>query len=170
MMRIGILCMGGTFDKVYGSGAGVRELSFPKVSAAASIVSRFGVSDARVIYDADLAKDSLDMTNEDRTMVAEWCENVDSASCVVVHGTDTMIDTAKVVAARRLDKVIVFTGASQPAAMRDTDAEFNLGGAIIAAQISIPGVYIVMNGTCFKWYACQKNPTTGRFEAKTSPM
>lgn len=170
MARVSMLCVGGAFDKVYGSGAGVRELSFPPASAASGMVSRFGVSNVEVVYDADKAKDSLDMTDSDRNTVADWCAGVDSVSCVVVHETDTMIDTAKVVAARKIDKVIVFTGASQPASMRDTDAEFNLGGAIIAAQVSIPGVYIVMNGTCFKWYACQKNPTTGRFEAKTSPM
>lgn len=166
MARVSILCLGGTFDKVYGSGSGVRELSFPPVSAVSGMVSRFGVASVEVAYDANTVKDSLDMTDADRNMAAYWCEHVDSNSCVVVHGTDTMIKTAEVVAGRKLNKVIVFTGASQPAAMRDTDAEFNLGGAIIASQISIPGVYIVMNGVCFKWYACQKNPTTGRFEAK----
>lgn len=169
MAHVSILCLGGTFDKVYGNGAGVRELSFPQVSAVSNMVSRFGISDTEVVYEANLAKDSLDMTNADRDRVADWCASIDSKACVVVHGTDTMIKTAEVVAARKLDKVIVFTGASQPAAMRDTDAEFNLGGAIIASQVSIPGVYIVMNGLCFKWYACQKNPTTGRFEAKQAP-
>ena len=169
MARVSILCLGGTFDKVYGVGGGVRELSFSPISAASGMVSRFGISDAEVVYDGNKAKDSLDMTNTDRETVADWCTSVDSKSCVIVHGTDTMIKTAEAVAKRKLDKIIVLTGASQPAAMRDTDAEFNLGGAIIASQISIPGVYIVMNGKCFKWYACQKNPTTGRFEAKGVP-
>lgn len=166
MARVCILCLGGTFDKVYGIGSGVRELSFPPVSAVSGMVSRFGISSVEVVYNANTAKDSLDMTNVDRDMVADWCANVDSRACVIVHGTDTVIKTAEAVSKRKLDKVIVFTGASQPAAMRDTDAEFNLGGAIIASRTSVSGVYIVMNGMCFKWYECQKNPTTGRFEAK----
>ncbi|MCE9643253.1 MAG: asparaginase [Candidatus Andersenbacteria bacterium] len=169
IMRTSILCLGGTFDKVYGRGANVRDFSFPRVSAATSMANRFGLLNVDVVYDADSAKDSMDMTDADRARVAEWCKNVDTKACVVVHGTDTMIETAEVVAKQKLNKAIVITGASQPAAMRDTDAEFNLGGAIIASQISIPGVYIVMNGNCFKWYACQKNPATGWFEAKGTP-
>lgn len=75
-----------------------------------------------------------------------------------------MIDTARVVAKYCPNKVVTLTGALQPARVRDTDAEFNLGGAIIATQVAPPGVYIVMNGVAYQWDTCKKNPVTGYFE------
>ncbi len=162
MTTINILSTGGTFDKAYGSGAGVKNFSFPKTSAVEEIVARLGITNIKVSYEPDRAKDSLDMGDIDRAFIADWCATHEHS--VVIHGTDTMIDTARVVAQRCPDKVVILTGALQPARMRDTDAEFNLGGAIIAAQASAPGVYIVMSGTIYSWDKCKKNPTTGHFE------
>ncbi len=164
MQTINILCTGGTFDKVYGSGAGVRNFSFPEVSAVEDIATRLGIRNMKVSYESTIAKDSLDMTDDDRNLIAEWCADNSSNRCVVIHGTDTMIDTARVVAKRCPDKVVVLTGALQPARMRDTDAEFNLGGALIAAQTCSPGVYIVMGGMIYQWNKCKKNSITGHFE------
>ena len=161
-MTINILSTGGTFDKAYGSGAGVKNFSFPQTSAAEEMITRLGLTNIEVSYQPDRAKDSLDMDDTDRTFIADWCATHDRS--VVIHGTDTMIETARVVAKRCPDKVVVLTGALQPARMRDTDAEFNLGGAVIAAQASVHGVYIVMNGKLFIWDKCKKNPTTGHFE------
>ena len=164
MATINVLSTGGTFDKAYGSGAGVRNFSFPEVSAVEDIATRLGIRNMKVSYEAARAKDSLDMTDDDRNFIAEWCADNSRDRCVVIHGTDTMIDTARVVAKRCPDKVVVLTGALQPARMRDTDAEFNLGGALIAAQACSPGVYIVMSGMIYPWDKCKKNSTTGHFE------
>lgn len=166
MKIVNILCTGGTFDKAYGSGAGVRNFSFPEISAVEDIIIRLGIRHSKVSYEPAKAKDSLDMTDDDRRRIADWCgNNSDPCNCrVVIHGTDTMIDSARTVAERGLSRVIVFTGALQPARMRDTDAEFNLGGAIIAAQVCTPGVYIVMGGRIYPWDKCKKNPTTGHFD------
>ncbi len=164
MTTINVLSTGGTFDKAYGSGAGVRNFSFPEVSAVEDIATRFGIRNMNVSYESARAKDSLDMTDDDRNFIAEWCADKSRDRCVVIHGTDTMIDTARVVAKKCPDKVVVLTGALQPARMRDIDAEFNLGGALIAAQTCSPGVYIVMSGTIYPWDKCKKNPTTGHFE------
>ncbi len=163
MTMIDVLCTGGTFDKAYGSGAGVRNFSFPEVSAVEDIAARLGIRNIKVSYEPERAKDSLDMTDEDRDFIANWCADDSRGHCVVIHGTDTMIDTARVVA-RRCLKVVVLTGALQPARMRDTDAEFNLGGAVIAAQVCAPGVYIVMSAAIYPWDKCKKNPLTGPFE------
>ena len=50
---------------------------------------------------------------------------------IVTHGTDTMIETAKYVAAAkgRLQKTVVFTGAMRPQKLIDSDAAFNIGVA-----------------------------------------
>ena len=158
-----ILCTGGTFDKIYGTGAGVRNFTFPEVSAVTGIVAKFHVADVDVTYDPVRAMDSLDMTDADRDFIAGWCSQYPAGRCVVIHGTDTMIKTASVIAGRNLDNTVVLTGALQPTRMRDSDAEFNLGGAIIAAQTCPPGVFIVMHGRVFAWNQCRKNPVTGQF-------
>lgn len=46
-------------------------------------------------------------------------------------------------------KTIVFTGAMLPARFIDSDATFNIGGAVIAAQSLPPGLYLVMHGKVF---------------------
>lgn len=164
MKLVSILSVGGTFEKVYGSGLGVRELSFPETSAAAKIVARLGIKDVTVDYDQAWAKDSLDMTDDDRGAICNFCCRGDHERCVVVHGTDTMVKTAEVLARNCPGKVIILTGALQPACMLGSDAEFNLGCAIMAARTCQPGVYIAMGGNLFQWDNCRKNPLTGRFE------
>ncbi len=179
---IDVLCTGGTFEKVYGSGAGVRNFSFPAKSAVEAILARFGVSDVPITYIQAQAKDSLDMNENDRYQIALYCINGNTTASVVIHGTDTMIETAGIihrhiakfgsgtttshaVQSYLAKKVVVLTGALQPACMRESDAEFNLGGALVAAQTCPPGVFIVMGGRIYPWDKCKKNPTTGHFES-----
>jgi L-asparaginase len=165
MNHVSILVTGGTFEKVYGRGLGVRELSFPETSAAATIVARHNIKGVTVDYDHTRAKDSLDMTDEDRGAIADWCSQHSYGRCVIIHGTDTMVQTARFVALNCPVNVVVLTGALQPACMRDSDAEFNLGCAIMAARTCQSGVYIAMGGNLFQWDNCRKNPITGHFEA-----
>ena len=82
---------------------------------------------------------------------------------VITHGTDTMINTAKVLK-NISGKTIVMTGSMYPAQFRDSDAVFNIGCAVTAAQILGPGVYIVMNGRIFKPHQVRKNVELNRFE------
>ncbi len=164
MISILIITTGGTFDKEYARGAGVRSLSFGPETAVANV---FG----RVIVPADwvvtplMAKDSLDMTDADRLQILGLCTETSSQAIIITHGTDTMVQTAGFIAKANLKKTIVLTGAAQPARMRDSDADFNLGFAVAAAQFKPAGVYVAMNGTAFSWDHCRKNPETGVFEA-----
>jgi L-asparaginase len=159
-----IITTGGTFDKEYGRGAGVRSLSFGKTSAVVNVLNRVVVPRAWKVKPL-LAKDSLDFTEQDRRNILDVCAKTPCRSIVVTHGTDTMTQTAGFVARPKLNKTIVFTGAAQPARMRDTDADFNLGFAVAAAQLKSPGVYVAMNGGVFTWNKVRKNPRTGVFEA-----
>jgi L-asparaginase len=159
-----IITTGGTFDKEYGRGAGVRGLSFGKTSAVVNVLRRVVVPRSWAVKSL-LAKDSLDFTDADRQKIAAICARSPCRAIVVIHGTDTMTQTAAAVAKRKLKKTIVFTGAAQPARMRDTDADFNLGFATAAAQIKTAGVYLAMNGALFAWNKVRKNAKTGVFEA-----
>jgi len=159
-----IVTTGGTFDKEYGRGAGVRSLSFGKTSAVVNVLNRVVVPRGWKVKPL-LAKDSLDFTDADRRKILDVCAKTPYRAIVVTHGTDTMTQTAGFIARAKLKKTVVFTGAAQPARMRDTDADFNLGFAIAAAQLKPPGVYVAMNGGVFAWNKVRKNPRTGVFEA-----
>ena len=87
----------------------------------------------------------------------------DAERYVVTHGTDTMPETAEALAG--LDgKTIVLTGALSPARFRTTDAIFNVGMAVAAVQVALPGVYIAMSGQVFESGKVRKNRDENRFE------
>jgi L-asparaginase len=111
-----------------------------------------------------MRKDSLDLTDADRRLISETIAGADEAHFVVTHGTDTMIQTAQVLQ-KISNKVIVMTGAMQPAKFHMTDAVFNIAGAIMAVQILPFGVYIAMNGRIFDPVTARKNVDRNRFES-----
>jgi L-asparaginase len=109
--------------------------------------------------------DSLEMTDADRRLIAHNCVEAPESRIVITHGTDTMVDTARVLANTVRDKAIVLTGAMIPIAFGSSDGLFNLGGAITAVQVLSPGVFVAMNGQVFPWERVRKNKDTGVFEA-----
>jgi L-asparaginase len=111
--------------------------------------------------------DSLDMTTADRSIIAEQCRQATEPRILITHGTDTMIDTAAVLAAAlgpSSSKTVVLTGAMIPYAFGSSDGLFNLGSALSFVQLLPPGVYVAMNGRCFQWDRVRKNRVTGVFE------
>ncbi len=108
--------------------------------------------------------DSLEMTAADRDMIARNCRDVPERHIVITHGTDTMVETARVLANGVPEKTIVLTGAMIPIAFGSSDGLFNLGGSLTAVQVLPPGVYIAMNGRIFPWDDVRKNRDTGVFE------
>jgi len=160
-MKIKIYTTGGTIDKVYFDRKSEYQVGDPQ---AKGVLER-----ANVVLDYEvesiLRKDSLDFTDEDRELVRKKVASTPLKRVVITHGTDTMIDTAKVLE-NISGKTIVMTGSMYPAQFRDSDAVFNIGCAITAAQILEPGVYIVMNGRIFKPDHIRKNAELNRFEEK----
>jgi L-asparaginase len=108
--------------------------------------------------------DSLEMTDTDRSIIVESCKRADEDRIVITHGTDTMTDTAKVLAENITDKTIVITGAMIPYKFGSSDGLFNLGSALAFAQTLPHGVYVAMNGRYFNWNNVKKNRQTGFFE------
>ena len=105
----------------------------------------------------------MDVTEDDRLEIYDKVKSDPSRHIVITHGTDTMISTAKALSSI-CDKVIVLTGAMQPAAFKKTDAAFNIGCAILAVQILPHGIYVVMNGKVFDPNKAAKNLESDRFE------
>ncbi len=112
-----------------------------------------------------LRKDSLDFNDEDREAILEAVLKREEKRIVITHGTSTMEKTAQFLESNKIaNKTIVLTGAMRPNSIGNSDAGFNVGGAIIAAQILPAGVYGVMNGKCFSSAELAKNLDTGRFD------
>lgn len=159
-MKIRILATGGTFDKEYNDMDGqlfFKDTHLPEIL-------KLGRSRVDVDILTLMMIDSLDMTEEDRETIARNCINVQEDRIVITHGTDTMVETAKVLAEKNINKIIVITGAMVPYVFRSSDGLFNLGGALAFAQTLPPGVYISMNGRYFNWNNARKNKQTGEFE------
>jgi len=116
--------------------------------------------------------DSLEMTNDDREIIAHNCRRANSSGIVITHGTDTMVKTAAYLAKKNIEgKTIVLTGAMIPYAFgNSSDGFFNMGSALAFAQILPQGVYISMNGRYYLWDNVRKNKNTGYFEKLPAPL
>ena len=158
-MFIRFVTTGGTIDKIY-----------------FDVLSQFEIGDSQIkhiltegLTDFDyeivplLQKDSIDMTDEDREILRDYIASDTSDRYVVTHGTDTMSETAEVLADLG-DKTIVLTGALSPARFKSTDAIFNVGMAVAAVQVAPPGVYIAMSGQVFAAGEVRKNRAENKFE------
>ena len=159
-MAIRILVTGGTFDKEYDEIRGALYFHDTHLQQLLD-QGRCGLDvEIRTI----MMVDSLDMTDEDRAIVAEHCARSPEDRIVVTHGTDTMAGTAATVARTVRHKTVVLTGAMVPIAFGSSDGLFNLGSALSFVQVLPAGVYVAMNGRCFSWNDVRKNRETGRFE------
>ena len=159
-MAVRILITGGTFDKEYNEIIG--KLYF-KDTHMREILD-LGRSKLDVKIRTLMLLDSLDMTDDDRNVILDNCKRVSESQIVITHWTDTMTDTAKVLAEASMEKTIVITGAMIPYKFGSSDGLFNFGGALAFAQSLPHGVYIAMNGRYFDWNKVQKNKKTGVFE------
>ena len=162
-MALKILVTGGTFDKEYDEITG--KLYFKETHMKELL--KLGRSQANVRVKKLMLMDSLDMKGADREIILKNCKNAKEKQIVVTHGTDTMTRTAGVIEKGQLKKTIVLTGAMIPYKFGSSDGLFNLGGAIAYAQALPYGVYIAMNGRCFKSNKVKKNKSTGMFEEIT---
>ena len=159
-MTIKIFVTGGTFDKEYNEITG--ELFFK--DSHLSEMLNLGRCKLSVDIRTLMMIDSLEMTDADREIILENCKKIPEDRIVVTHGTDTLVETAKVLAKGIQDKTIVLTGAMIPYKFGSSDGLFNLGSSLAFAQSLPHGVYVSMNGKYFYWDNVRKNRETGKFE------
>lgn len=157
---IRVLITGGTIDKQYNPLDG--ELIFSQTNVAEMLQqSRQTV---KTTLDVLMLKDSLEMNDDDRSVITQACIHTSESQIIITHGTDTMVESAKAIAAEiHSDKTIVLLGAMVPYQFKNSDALFNLGSALTAVQILSPGVYIAMNGQVFDYREVAKNRSIGEF-------
>ncbi len=159
-MKLRFITVGGTIDKVYFDQLSQYQVGAPGVER---ILQDLPVSFEYTV-ESIMRKDSLDMTLEDRQLVRNAVERSVEQHIVITHGTDTMIETARMLIGIP-DKRIVLTGAMQPASFRNSDAIFNVGMAIgVAVTQPAAGVWITMSGHVFNPLKARKNRERGVFE------
>jgi L-asparaginase len=159
-MNIKIFVTGGTFDKEYNELEGTlffKETHIHEMLKLARSKLKIDISTLMMI-------DSLDLTDADRRIILEKCKKTKEDKILITHGTDTMIETAKVLASSIKNKTIVLTGAMIPYKFGSSDGLFNLGSSLAFVQTLPQGVYVSMNGKYFRWDNIKKNKQTGMFE------
>lgn len=156
-----VLTTGGTIDKNYFDALSEYQIVDSGIPAL--------LKEARVALPHRVVevcrKDSLELTDDDRMAIASAALAAPESRIVVTHGTDTMTETAKVLAAQVPGKTICLTGALSPARFAETDAPFNLGMAFACAQTAPPGVWIAMSGQVFNGLKVRKDRDAGKFVA-----
>ena len=158
--QVKIFCTGGTIDKVYFDALSEYQIGDPLVTG----ILKEALAKFSFDIESILKKDSLEISDDDRNKIFEQVKAESCPHILITHGTDTMIDTAKCLQSIT-DKTIVLTGAMQPARFRNSDAIFNVGYAVAAAQHLSSGVYLAMNGQIFTPDAVQKNRAAAQFES-----
>ncbi|KHS43420.1 MULTISPECIES: asparaginase domain-containing protein [Novosphingobium] len=153
-----VLTTGGTIDKAYFDALSeyqIVESGIPALIAEARVALPFRVMEL-------MRKDSLELTDADRALIAAAVREAPERHVVITHGTDTMTETAKALS-DIAGKTIVLTGALSPARFAETDAHFNLGMAFATAQVAAPGVWIAMSGQVFDGLKVRKDRAAGKF-------
>ncbi len=159
--QILVVTTGGTIDKVYFDALSNFEVG---ASMVGELLREAHVDVPYRVLEL-LRKDSLDLSDADRTSIASCVGGAEERAVVITHGTDTMTQTAEVLMTHPgcAAKVIVLTGALAPARFAQSDATFNVGMAFAAAQTCLPGVHIVMNGQIFAAGKVRKDRENNRF-------
>jgi len=160
-MAIKLLLTGGTIDKNYNEFNG--EFNFIETHMPELLALGRNKSDISV--QQIMMKDSLDMTVDDRELIVKSCKTAEAEHVVVTHGTDTMVETAIKLGQEKIDKTIVLVGAMIPYVFKHSDATFNMGFALAAAQTKPKGVYIAMNGIVFDYDKVVKNRELAEFQS-----
>jgi len=164
-MPLRLLTTGGTFDKHYDPLTGQLVFAhshLPNCLAQA----RF---DSPPVVQPLMAIDSLEMTDHHRQQILAACRASPERQIVIIHGTDTLVETAAVLGHAQLEATIVLTGAMVPFEIEGSDALFNLGFAAACASTLAPGVWVAMNARVFDWRQVRKNRTLGCFEPLAPP-
>ncbi|MCD4757581.1 MAG: asparaginase domain-containing protein [Arcobacteraceae bacterium] len=114
-----------------------------------------------------LYKDSLDITNEDRELLAKLINQTKYKKIIIIHGTDTMDKTALYLDENIKNKQIVLTGAMVPYSISKIEAisNFMIGyGYLLSKEKN--GVMIAMHGMVKKYKKIKKNRELGVFECQ----
>ena len=154
-----VITTGGTIDKVYFDDLSDFKVGDPQIIR---VFEQMNISFRWEVRQL-MRKDSLQLNDADRQLIHDTIKTSDAKHFLITHGTDSMVDTAKMLKGLD-DRVIILTGALNPASFVGSDAMFNIGCAVGAVQTLKPGIYIAMNGRVWDPFKVKKNRDMNRFE------
>lgn len=157
--EIKLFAMGGTIDKVVLAG---DKMNYTVGSPQAERILAGSNLTVKISIESVVKKDSLTLTDQDRAILKDKIISEQCNRIIITHGTDTIPDTARYLKDIS-EKTIVFTGAMLPARFFDSDATFNLGSAVIAAQTLPPGLYLTMHGKIMNPLKAVKNSSLAQY-------
>ncbi len=165
--QVCIFTTGGTIEKSYCENDG--SIKNHESLLKEKLIKKLRLPHTEITVKEIMAKDSLDMTDEDRLSIFKFLKthfNSHNEPVVILHGTDTMENTLKFCHKHmpRPPVAVIFTGAMRPAGLDDTDATQNFTEALFAAQIVPPGFYISFHGQLFNAPNVTKNRDLNTFE------
>ena len=129
-MPIKIFVTGGTFDKEYDEIKGqlyFNETHLPEIL-------RLGRCTLEIDIQTLMMIDSLHMSPQDRECVVNECKGCENNKIIITHGTDTIVETAQMIAEAEIPKTIILTGAMIPYKFGSSDGLFNMGCALAFVQ------------------------------------
>lgn len=168
MHRVALLTTGGTIEKRYVEQDGSMENTEPQIRRCLRLLR---LPTTNILVEELMNKDSLWMTEQDRLSIARrvLVHALQETPVVVTHGTDTVVDTGKVVAqmlaaeAPQMQVPVIFTGAMTPFGIEGSDAMQNLTEALLASRTLPAGVYLSFHGEVFPIADVRKNKEASRF-------
>lgn len=176
MRHVTLITTGGTIEKTYNEASGSLENTR---SIVRRMLRRLRLEETTVAIIELMSKDSLVMTDDDRSRIVEAVRaagggggvsastgrSSPTAGIVILHGTDTLCTTgellAKSLAPPRVP--IVLTGAMRPFEMTRSDALQNLTEAIFATGVLPPGIYAAAHGQGLAFPGVRKDRDRGTF-------
>jgi len=159
-MKLKIFATGGTFDKIF------NEFDGSLIFKSTHLNKMLEEYKNKVGIDIEtiMLIDSLYMKDHHRQEILNKCKSCEEDRIVVTHGTDTMVETAKLLGKEIKNKTIILTGSLIPYSFVKSDAHFNLGCALAFAQTLPKGIYITMHGKIFNHNNVRKNKEINEFE------
>ncbi len=164
-MKIHIVTTGGTIEKVYSEQSGQVVNIHAKIDR---YLQQLRLPDTRVEVTPLMNKDSLEMTEADRELILALVRvKAAEAPVIVTHGTDTLVETGKLLKAglAGLAQPVILTGAMTPLGFERSDGLQNLTESLLAAKVLPAGVWVVIHNQVFDVAKTRKDREHARFVA-----
>ncbi len=168
--KIYLVTTGGTIEKTYDESNGLL-VNYPS-EIQNRLLPKLRLPYSQIEVKKVLAKDSLDMNDEDRKILVGSLRELakEGRPILVLHGTDTMdlsvTHCQEQIPQEEIQRPIVFTGAMRPLEFENSDALQNIIEGLMVCRLVTPGLYLSFHGRTFKGPSFIKNFKTMTFDDK----
>jgi len=160
-MNITIINTGGTFNKRYNMLTGILDVPADHKSLEKIISWSHNINFE--IIDI-ISKDSLDIDDNDRQLLVDTIQTIKNENIIIIHGTDTIDQSAQYLKKQINNKKVVLTGAMIPMSIDQTEATLNFSMAIGFLNADPKNdIYLSMHGAVQEANKIVKDKKQGKF-------